>query len=74
MLDDVHNFGHLWVFKGGDDHTLLGSKTADKNGITANDKFRAVHDYFGHSIEGYEFGKKWRRKCVDRTQQKCFHH
>ena len=57
MLDDVHNFGHLWVFKGGDDHTLLGSKTADKNGITANDKFRAVHDYFGHSIEGYEFGK-----------------
>lgn len=57
MLDDVHNFGHLWVFKGGDDHTLLGSKTADKNGITANDKFRAVHDYFGHSIEGYQFGK-----------------
>jgi len=57
MLDDVHNFGHLWVFKGGDDHTLLGSKTADKNGITANDKFRAVHDYFGHSTEGYQFGK-----------------
>lgn len=57
MLDDVHNFGHLWVFKGGDDHTLLGSKTADADGTTANDKFRAVHDYFGHSIEGYQFGK-----------------
>jgi len=57
MMDDVHNFGHLWVFKGGDDHTLLGSKTMDKNGLTANDKFRAVHDYFGHSIEGYQFGK-----------------
>jgi hypothetical protein len=57
MLDDVHNFGHLWVYKGGEDHPLLGSKTADENGITANDKFRAVHDYFGHSVEGYQFGK-----------------
>ena len=57
MMDDVHNFNHLWVFKGGDDHTELGSKTIDKNGITANDKFRAVHDYETHAAEGYEFGK-----------------
>jgi GNAT superfamily N-acetyltransferase len=57
MLDDVHNFGHLWVFKGGDDHPLTGSKTIDKNGNTINDKFRAVHDYFGHSVNGYQFGK-----------------
>jgi hypothetical protein len=57
MLDDVHNFNHLWVYKGGDDHTALGSKTIDKEGLTANDKFRAVHDYYGHSVEGYQFGK-----------------
>jgi|GEM_PF-3236426 len=57
MLDDVHNFNHLWVYKGGADHTELGSKTADKDGVTANDKFRAVHDYYGHSVEGYQFGK-----------------
>lgn len=57
MLDDVHNFNHLWVYKGGEDHTALGSKTMDKNGLTANDKFRGVHDYFGHSVEGYQFGK-----------------
>ena len=57
MLDDVHNFNHLWVYKGGDDHTALGSKTIDKDGLTANDKFRAVHDYYGHSVEGYQFGK-----------------
>ena len=57
MLDDVHNFNHLWVFKGGDDHPSLGSKTMDANGLTVNDKFRAVHDYFGHSIDGYQFGK-----------------
>lgn len=57
MLDDVHNFNHLWVYRGGDDHTAIGSKTTDKDGLTINDKFRAVHDYFGHSIEGYQFGK-----------------
>ena len=57
MLDDVHNFNHLWVYKGGADHTELGSKTIDKDGLTANDKFRAVHDYYGHSVEGYQFGK-----------------
>ncbi len=56
-MDDVHNYGHLWVFKGGEDHSLLGSKTADENGVTANDKFRAVHDFFGHSMSGYQFGK-----------------
>lgn len=58
MLDDVHNRKHLWVFRGGEDHSLLGSKTRDSEGLTANDKFRAVHDYFGHSIEGYMFGKR----------------
>jgi hypothetical protein len=57
LLDDVHNFNHLWVYKGGDDHSTLGSKTKDKNGITANDKFRAVHDYYGHAVEGYQFGR-----------------
>ena len=57
MLDDVHNFNHLWVYKGGDDHTELGNKTKDNEGLTANDKFRAVHDYYGHSVEGYQFGK-----------------
>lgn len=57
MLDDVHNYNHLHVYKGGDDHVFLGNKTIDKDGLTANDKFRAVHDYFGHSIDGYQFGK-----------------
>lgn len=57
LLDDVHNFGHVWIFKGGEDHPMLGSVTKDKNGVTANDKFRAVHDYYGHGVEGYQFGK-----------------
>jgi hypothetical protein len=57
LLDDIHNFGHMWVYRGGDDHSMLGSSTLDENGLTANDKFRAVHDFFGHGIEGYQFGK-----------------
>lgn len=57
MLDDVHNYNHIWVYKGGDDHTMLGSSTRDADGLTANDKFRAVHDYYGHSIDGFQFGK-----------------
>jgi hypothetical protein len=57
MMDDVHNFGNLWVFSGGEDHPKLGSKTMDAQGLTANEKFRAVHDYYGHSVEGYQFGK-----------------
>lgn len=57
LLDDVHNYNHLWVYQGGDDHTELGSKTTDKKGLTANEKFRAVHDYYGHGLNGFQFGK-----------------
>lgn len=57
LIDDIHNFNHMYVFTGGDDHTMIGSKTKDANGITTNDKFRAVHDYFGHGIAGNQFGK-----------------
>lgn len=57
MLDDVVNNKHLFVYKGGEDHPLMGSSTADENGVTANEKFRAVHDYFGHAVDGSQFGK-----------------
>jgi hypothetical protein len=57
MFDDVINYNHLWVFLGGEDHPALGQRTRDENGITANDKFRAVHDYYGHVVGGFEFGK-----------------
>ena len=57
MFDDVHNYHHMWVYLGGEDHPTLGSITRDEKGLTANDKFRAVHDYYGHAVGGYEFGK-----------------
>lgn len=57
MTRDVMDNKHLFVYRGGEDHPLLGSKTADKNGLTLNEKLRAVHDFFGHALEGNEFGK-----------------
>jgi hypothetical protein len=58
MRDDLHNNNHLHVFQGGDDHPHTGSKTNDANGLSQNDKFRAVHDAFGHGILKNGFGPK----------------
>lgn len=54
MFDDVHQNKKLKVFTGGEEHPLLGQK--DENGISLNDKFRAVHDYYGHAMFGHQFG------------------
>ena len=57
MTDDVKNNSHLYFFQGGDmpaDHPLA-EKTGD---LTYNDKLRAVHDLFGHAMEGYQFGPR----------------
>lgn len=60
MMDDVINNGHLWVYDGGDDHSLLTRKE--------NFKFRACHDIFGHCSHGYAFGERgenaaWMEHC-----------
>lgn len=55
MMADVYNNKHLKVFKGGEPHPFLDAK--DSNGVSANEKFRAVHDYFGHAVEDNQFGK-----------------
>jgi hypothetical protein len=54
MMADVYDNNRLVVFKGGEPHPFLDKKDAD--GISINEKFRAVHDYFGHAIEGNQFG------------------
>jgi hypothetical protein len=57
MTADVNDNKHLYFFQGGDmpaDHPL-----AEKSGeFTYNDKLRAVHDLFGHAMEGYQFGPR----------------
>lgn len=65
MMADVAK-GKLKVFTGGSDHPFLGESTRDANGLTANDKFRAVHDLYGHASEGNQFGpqgeeRAWRK-------------
>ena len=57
MVKDVRDNNHLYFFQGGDPHPFL-NELDPKTGFTANDKFRAVHDLFGHASEGYQFGPR----------------
>ena len=56
MRADVADNKHLAFFTGGEPHPLLS--TAGPDGLTPNDKLRAVHDLFGHAAEGYGFGPR----------------
>lgn len=57
MAADVRNNRHLYFYTGGDPHPLL-SKTSPVSGVTLNDTFRAVHDYYGHAAGGFGFGAR----------------
>jgi GNAT superfamily N-acetyltransferase len=56
MADDVRVNQRLYFFTGGDPNRFMAK--ADQNGLTINDKFRAVHDFFGHAAGGYGFGAR----------------
>ena len=56
LQNDVVLYDHLWVFKGGDLSLHPFLSIPDRKGITLNDKFRAVHDYFGHVANNNAFG------------------
>ena len=56
MVRDVRDNKHLWFFIGGEPHPLLNKP--DENGLTMNDKLRAIHDLFGHAAEDYQFGPR----------------
>jgi hypothetical protein len=70
MLRDVSNNKHLWFLptdnaSGEGDaalaHPMLrdtGLKTVDGHKLVANDVFRIVHDFFGHTQNGFQFGPK----------------
>jgi hypothetical protein len=55
MASDVHGNDHLYVFQGGDKHDFL-NQVDPRTGLNENEKFRAVHDLFGHAVQGNEFG------------------
>ncbi len=54
MLRDILAEGRLNVFRGGDPHPYL-SGIDPATGLTPNEKFRGVHDYFGHGTKGATF-------------------
>lgn len=56
MVRDVRDNKHLWFFTGGEPHPLLNQP--DQDGLTMNDKLRAIHDLFGHAAEDYQFGAR----------------
>lgn len=69
MLADVRDNKHLYFFltknafgEGADsgNNALLEKSGIKINGVDLlyNDLFRAVHDYFGHTAEGFEFGPR----------------
>ncbi len=69
MAEDIKNNKHLWFFptKGGfgasegpADHPLLAPSGVSVSGhsLVVNDLFRAIHDFYGHAKEGYEFGPR----------------
>jgi len=61
-IADIRNNKHLYflktegAFTGAGDNPLL--RDSGIPGLTVNDVFRAVHDFFGHAKEGYSFGPR----------------
>ena len=72
MMKDVQDNKHLYFLRtegnfGNDENDLarVDQPLLKKSGVTinghdllVNDVFRAVHDYFGHTQQGYQFGPR----------------
>lgn len=69
MMSDVRDNKHLYFLKTenafGVDAPAKGNPLLQPSGISingepllVNDVFRAVHDYYGHTAEGFEFGPR----------------
>ncbi len=62
MLADLHGNNHLFVYQGGDRHEYLHN-VDPKTGLNENEKFRAVHDAYGHGLHGNGFGPEGEEKA-----------
>lgn len=54
MLRDVLGEGNLNVFQGGEPHEFLSEIDPDTR-LSANEMFRAAHDFYGHGTQGATF-------------------
>jgi hypothetical protein len=57
MAADVKANKHLYFYTGGNPHPLLDERDPE-TGLSANDRLRAIHDYYGHAAGGYGFGPR----------------
>lgn len=57
MVEDVRAHKHMYFYTGGEPNQFMAAKDP-KTGLSVNEKFRAVHDYFGHAAGGYGFGPR----------------
>jgi len=62
MLKDIYNNKHMAVYQGGEPHEFL-HEVDPATGLSTNDMFRAVHDFYGHAVHGTEFGPKGEEKA-----------
>lgn len=69
-LRDMHLHSNLTVYRGGEPHQFL-HHTDKETGLNENEKFRAVHDAFGHGIHGNQFGPKG-EEVAHSAHQKLF--
>lgn len=57
MLQDIFGNKHLYVYQGGSPHDFL-NQIDKRTGLNSNEMFRAVHDFYGHGVQGNQFGPK----------------
>ena len=57
MVEDIRKNKHMFFYTGGDPNPFMAARDPE-TGLTTNDMFRAVHDYFGHAAGGYGFGPR----------------
>lgn len=70
MTKDAKDNKHVYFFKGGEmpaDHPL--SAVDPKSGLTYNDKFRAIHDLFGHAVNENTFGPQGEERAFNEHSQ-----
>jgi hypothetical protein len=68
LLEDIYGNRHMYVYQGGDKHDFL-NRIDPATGLNENEKFRAVHDAFGHALVGNQFGPKGEEMAWQLHQQ-----
>ena len=64
LRGDIRNNNAMNVYQGGEPHEFW-SKSDEASGLNSNEKFRAVHDYYGHAIDDNQFGRTGEERATD---------